>query len=114
MRAGTRRVLEALDACARAKTAKEVWAFHVPDICEEWLYDPRRVQWLQEGLGQSGLVVTASPHDQQIGQIFCNVVERWGEYLVEQKAPEPQAIMTHPDLPSWQAAMLRYPWDLHP
>lgn len=103
--------LDALDAHNAAKIAKEGWAFHVPTICEQWLADKRRVQWLQERLGKSGMPYSAARHDQQIGQTFCNVIEEWGEDLVEQKAPEPQAIMADSDLTSWQAAMLKFPWD---
>lgn len=107
----TRLVLDALDARASAKIAKEGWAYHVPTICQQWLHDRRRVQWLQERLGKSELSVSTALHDQEIGQIFCNVIEAWGEDLVEQKAPEPQAIMTDSDFTSWQAAMRKYPWE---
>ena len=107
----TCRVLEALEARASAKIATEGWAYHVPTVCQQWLHDRRRVQWLQERLGKSDLSASAALHDQQIGQTFCNVIEEWGEDLVEQKAPEPQAIMTDSDFASWQAAMRKYPWE---
>jgi hypothetical protein len=112
MRAVTRRVLDSLDARASAKTAAEGWAFHVPTVCEHWLDDTQRVKWLHDRLVASGQSsVSASRHD-QIGQVFCNVIEAWGDDLVEQRAPRPQAIMTDIDFASWQVAMLKYPWDL--
>jgi hypothetical protein len=39
------------------------------------------------------------------------VIEAWGDDPVDQGAPEPQAIMTGSTFASWEAAMLKYPWD---
>ena len=105
--------LDALDALAAAKIADEGWAFHTPTICEQWLDDRRRVLWLQERLGKSGLSYSIAKHDQQTVETFCNVIEEWGDELIRQDVPDPQAIMTDSDIASWQAAMLRYPWDRH-
>jgi hypothetical protein len=110
MRAVPRRVLDALESRNSARIASEGWAFHAPTICEEWLHDRRRVQWLQEQLGKSELDYSAARHDQQIGEIFCTVIEAWGDQLVKQSAPEPQAIMTDSDFTSWQKAMREHPW----
>jgi hypothetical protein len=113
MRGLVRRALDALDALDARNTAKiaaEGWDYHVPTICQDWLHDKRRVLWLKERLATAGPVDSDASHDQQIGQIFCNVIERWGEDLVDQGEPEPQAIMTNKDLTPWRTAMQKYPW----
>ena len=92
--------LDALDALAAAKIADEGWAFHTPTICEQWLDDRRRVLWLQERLGKSGLSYSIAKHDQQTVETFCNVIEEWGDELIRQDVPDPQAIMTDSDIAS--------------